>query len=125
MNSSRYGSSARATCTASPGVSHGGPCRSIMMSMSSPTASRNSATMRTGSKTPPRVTVDADAIADLAAEQVPHRRAKRLALDVPQRQVDAGDRAGADGARHSVTHDRRIHLLPEPLEVSRVFADQQ
>ena len=43
------------TCAASAGVSHGGPCRSIAMSMSSPTASRIAATLRTGSETPPHL----------------------------------------------------------------------
>ncbi len=105
----RKAPSARTSRQASAGVSQGGPCRSIAMSISSPTASRKAATLRTGSVTPPHLIalmprslaasarsgvfawrVDRDPVADLAAEQHPDRHAERLALDVPKRHVDAG-----------------------------------
>ena len=70
------------------------------------------------------VAIDAHAVADLAAEQVPHRRAERLALDVPQRHVDAGHGAAADRAEHAVAHDGGLHLLPELLDMGRVLADE-
>ena len=42
--------------------------------------------------------VDADAVARRAAEQFVDRDAERLALDVPQRHVDAAEGAGEDRA---------------------------
>jgi hypothetical protein len=71
------------------------------------------------------MTVDADALPDLATEQVPDGRLERLALDVPERHVDAAQRPGADDPGHAVAHHRAEHLLPEPLDMGRVLADEK
>src|SRR5262249_13314819 len=68
---------------------------------------------------------DPDAVPHLAAEEGPDRRSQDLALDVPERHVDAAHRAGADDAGHAVAHDGAEHLLPEPLDVARILADEE
>ena len=50
------------------------------------------------------------------------RQFQRLALDVPQRQVHGADGVDLFPARRIEPRD--IHLLPEPLDVKRVLADQ-
>ena len=58
------------------------------------------------------------------AEQLAHRLAERLPLDVPERDVDAADRVDRDPAAADEDH-AAVHLVPEPLDVERVLADQQ
>ena len=48
----------------------------------------------------------------------------RLALDVPERDVDAADRVERDPAAAEVDQ-AAVHLVPEPLDVERVLADEQ
>ena len=71
-----------------------------------------------------RVTVDADMVAEAAAEQVPDRLAERLALDVPEGHLDPGHRAAADGPEHAVAHRGDEHPVPEPVDVARLLADE-
>jgi hypothetical protein len=65
--------------------------------------------------------IELDVLARLAAEQLIQGRVQRLALDVPQRQVD-----GAKGVqplfagRVEAVHERR---LPDHFAVERVLAD--
>ena len=71
----------------------------------------------------PEGRVDRHAVAR-AAEQPPHRLAQRLALDVPQREIDRRDRmrrvAGLP-ARHRLP----VQLLPDRLMRHRVVADDR
>ena len=69
--------------------------------------------------------VEADTVTHLAAQQVPDRRVQGLALQVPERQLDAGDGARADHARHAVALRGGEQLLPDPLDQERVLTDDQ
>ena len=59
-----------------------------------------------------------------AAEQLEHRLLRRLAEDVPQRDVHGADRHHPD-ALPPERHRLSIHVLPEELDVERVLADEQ
>ena len=67
--------------------------------------------------------VDRDALAHRAAEQLVHRHAERLALDVQQRVLDRGDGARIDPARrlHLAHPQHRGDLLHRP----RIQPDQR
>ena len=67
--------------------------------------------------------VGAHPVAVRRAEQLVDRLAERLALDVPERDVEAADRVDRDPAPAEVD-EAAVHLLPEPLDVERVLADQ-
>src|SRR6185436_4349981 len=58
------------------------------------------------------------------AEQVVDGLALRLALDVPQRYVDARQRMEGDPTAADVDQPA-VHLPPEALDVARILADQQ
>ncbi len=60
----------------------------------------------------------------LAPQQAMDRLAEVLAFDIPQGQIDGGH--GRDGDRAAAAiHGAAIHLLPQPLGLQRVLADQQ
>jgi hypothetical protein len=67
--------------------------------------------------------IDADLVAHLAAQKTPDRQALILAEDVPQRQLDAGDRAHADGAQ--TPEGMLAQDADGLLDVARIGADQQ
>ena len=70
-----------------------------------------------------KMRVDAHLVAHLAAEQPPHGNAEVLAENVPQRHLDAGDRAHADHAEPPETcFLSDAHGL---LDVAGIAADQQ
>ena len=71
-----------------------------------------------------RVRVEQDVVAHLAAEQLVDRLAQHLAANVPQRDVDAADHVGRRAARTGVG-ERAERLVPKPLDLRRVLADQQ
>ena len=67
--------------------------------------------------------VGADLGVGRAAQEVAERAAERLALDVPEGDVDAAD--GVDHRAAAAIVDRGlVHLVPEALDVERVLADQ-
>ena len=68
--------------------------------------------------------VDGDAVAWTSAEQRVNRLAGVLALDVPERRVDGGERHREDAAP-AVEHRRAVHLVPELIDVEGVRADQE
>ena len=72
---------------------------------------------------PAQVDVDADAVARRPAEQRRDRHAERLALQIPQRDVDPGD--GAHD--HLAVRPERAahHLAPPVLDLARVLPDEQ
>jgi hypothetical protein len=61
-------------------------------------------------------------VAHQAAQQFVDRRAQDLALDVPQRLVDAGDRAHQD--RAAAVEAGAVHGLPQVVDAGRVLPDQ-
>ena len=63
-----------------------------------------------------------DEVSMLAAEQLPHRDAERLALDVVQRDVDGGDGGSQDAAAFEVL--AAVHLLPQRADIGGVAPDQ-
>ncbi len=70
----------------------------------------------------PAWAVDADAVARRAAEQLVDRHAQRLALDVPERQVDAAESAGED--RTAAVEGVPVNRLPVVRDPPRILADQ-
>ncbi len=66
--------------------------------------------------------VGAHAVAHQAAEQLVHRHAQHLALDVPQRLVDAGD--GAHQDRPAPIEAAAVQRLPQVVDAARVLADE-
>ena len=77
---------------------------------------------RAGRRTPP-VRVALAVVARRAAEQLVHRQPQRLALDVPQREVERAERVGLLAARRIEPGD--VRLLPDRLDPERVLADQR
>jgi hypothetical protein len=63
-------------------------------------------------------------VAELPAEQPVNRLTRSLAREVPQRQLDAAHR-DHEHARLRAGEDAAAQLLPAPLDVARVLADQQ
>ena len=63
-------------------------------------------------------------VAHRPAPELVARHAVDLAEDVPQGDVDAGDRGAADDAV-AVPEVLAVHHLPEVLDPRRVFADEQ
>ena len=72
-----------------------------------------------------RMRISPDAVVDFAAQQIPYRGIERLALDVIQGHVNRGHCAAAHHAGHAMSHRRQQNLLPDLLDVKRVFADEQ
>ncbi len=68
------------------------------------------------------VSVDADSIAGGSAEQFVDRHAERLALDVPERLVDAAERAGQH--RTAAIKGVAVDRLPMMDHGARIFPDQ-
>src|SRR5690606_19881118 len=61
-------------------------------------------------------------LAHQAAEQLVDRHAQGLALDVPQRLVDAGDRAHQD--RAAAVEAAAVQHLPQVVDARRIAADE-
>ena len=61
---------------------------------------------------------------DPAAQKPPNRRVQHLAGDVPQGDIDAGDRVDRNTLA-AVRHRRAPHDVPQPLNVERILAHQQ
>ena len=66
--------------------------------------------------------VQADPVARAAAEQLPDRQLERLALDVPEREIDRRDRRREQVAAE---RSRAVDEVPEVLDPERVRADEQ
>ena len=69
-----------------------------------------------------RMRVDADAVARGAAQQFVHRHPERLALDVPQRLIDARQRAGED--RAAAVERVAVNRLPVMHHATGILTDQ-
>lgn len=69
------------------------------------------------------VRIHQHAVPGTAAEELVDREAGRLALDVPQRRVDRGDRRHGDGPAPPV--GALVEVLPHVLDAGGVPADQQ
>ena len=67
--------------------------------------------------------VAGDGIVTRAAEQTRHRLSPRLAADVPDGDVDRGDRIEQETAGMTADAHRRIQAAPQTLRCERVFAD--
>ena len=59
-----------------------------------------------------------------AAEQFPDGQAERLALDIPERHVDAAHGVQPDAAAAAVDV-AAVHLVPDLLGLERIFADHE
>ncbi len=66
--------------------------------------------------------VDADAVAQRAAQQLTYRDAECLALDIPQRLIDTGQRTHVDGA--AAIKAATVQHGPVILDVARVLANK-
>src|SRR5215469_13391791 len=67
--------------------------------------------------------VDSRPVARLAAEQLVDRHTKRLALEVPQRGVDAADCAQQNWS--TAPESAPVHVLPDVFDRERVTADDE
>ena len=67
--------------------------------------------------------IDPYAVAHAPAEQPPHRNRKRLAQDIPERDLDSGDSAHADDAE--APEAVLLHDLDELLDVARIASDHE
>src|SRR6185503_801586 len=70
----------------------------------------------------PAIGVVADTVVRRAAEQLVDRDAERLALDVPERLVQPGDRRAED--RATAPEGCLVHLKPVALDPRRVLPDE-
>ena len=72
----------------------------------------------------PSIAVQLESIVEFAAEQLIDRQAKRLALNIPQRDVDT-----AHQRRHKAERAQRVEvrvqLVPDVLDARRILAHQQ
>ena len=68
--------------------------------------------------------VRADAVPHGRAEQLVDGLAERLALDVPERDVETADRVDRDPAATEVD-EAAVHLVPQALDIGRILADQR
>ena len=66
--------------------------------------------------------VDLDPLLHGAAQQLVHRHAEHLALDVPQRLIDAGN--GAHEHRTAPVERAAVQGLPQMLDGERILADE-
>ena len=69
--------------------------------------------------------VGAQVIPALAAQQLVDRHVERLALDVPQGDVQGGDAGKDDGPAILSPEGGLVELIPDDLVVQRVHADDQ
>ena len=75
---------------------------------------------RTAAK--PAIGIEPNGVTEFAAEQVVNWFAQRLALDIPQRNINPADRGGGQTACAQIGVTA-IHGMPERLNVGRVSAD--
>ena len=68
--------------------------------------------------------VGGDAVVGEAAEQLPDRRAERLAEDVPERGIDRGDRPHLDAGATPARRALRVEAVPVPLDLAGVLAQE-
>ena len=71
------------------------------------------------------VEVEADLLAKASAEELPHRQAESLALDVPERGLEAADRVPDDATEGARSGRGPAHLLDQALHVEGVLAHEQ
>ena len=69
------------------------------------------------------VAIEADGVAELAAEQLIDRHAEHLAGQIPQGDLDAGHSGDGRAGHRAVEEAGAAHLLEEHVDVERVFAD--
>ena len=69
--------------------------------------------------------VGAQVVPALAAQQLVDRHVERLALDVPQGDVQGGDAGKDDGTAVLAPEGGLVELVPDDLVVQRVHADDQ
>ena len=74
-------------------------------------------------RVPDQVPVDAHAVTGRAAEEVVHRDAEPLALEIPERDVDSRD--GAHDHLAGRPERAAHHLAPPVLDLRRILADEQ
>ena len=70
------------------------------------------------------VRVDADAVAEAAAEELPERDLQRARGEVPERRFDPRDRV-VDGSAARHVRGREVELSHERLDLPRVLALEQ
>ena len=71
------------------------------------------------------VGVDADAIAEAAAEEVVDRGVQRSADEIPERDLDAADRGDRGPRQGALAGEAADHDLVEIADVVRVLADDR
>src|SRR5690606_20453443 len=67
------------------------------------------------------VHVDADAIAELAAEQLIHRNAERLTREIPQRRLDRGKHRDIHSGLRTLEETPAPDVLEKAVHVQRVL----
>src|SRR5262245_44198761 len=70
------------------------------------------------------VGIDADLVAELAAEELVDRNAERLALEVPERDLDAGERGDQRTGEATLEHETATDLLEDRVDGEGIAADE-
>ena len=68
--------------------------------------------------------VDADLVAELAAQQFVDRHLQRLALEVPERDLDAGQRGDQRAGEAALEDEAAAQFLEDRVDRERIAADQ-
>ena len=68
--------------------------------------------------------VDANLVAELAAEQFVDRRVQRLALEIPQRDLDAGQRGDQRAGEAAIEDEAAAQLLEDRVDREWIAPDQ-
>src|SRR5262249_62148333 len=68
--------------------------------------------------------VDADLVAELATHQIIDRRLERLALQIPQRDLDPGQRGDQRAGEAAVEHVAAAQILEDRVDLERVAPDK-
>jgi hypothetical protein len=76
------------------------------------------------SRARPRSRHRRESVAELAAHQLVDRHAERLALEVPERDLDAGQRGDQRAGEAALEHEAAADVLEDHVDGEGVAADQ-
>src|SRR5690606_31199344 len=68
--------------------------------------------------------IDADVVAELAAQKFVHRHLQRLALEIPQGNLDASQSRDEGSGKTALEHQASPDLFEDGIDGKRIAADQ-